>query len=281
MPIYASKIFSAILRDNFQERIFLSVIRILFFIFFCISMLLVPALTKRLTKGFRLAKMQLEFPHRPNWEVPLVPEVISILDQPYYYLDKGSQCYVFESKDGEYVLKLFRYDQPTNDTKVTLLFNGCKAAFDYLKEETGLIFVHLNPTPMGLGTVICRDPIGREVEFQLDQCRFAVQKKAKPFRETLLNAKSNREEMQRLIDQFFDLLVARTEKGVLNSDPSLSRNFGFLDTCAIELDFGNYRPCSNVDQGKEIRRYTGKLKKWLLLNAPEWVDYVSAKENSL
>ena len=244
-------------------------------------MLLLPALTKRLTKGFRLAKMQLEFPHRPNWEVPLVPEVLSILDQPYRYMDQGSQCYVFESKDGEYVLKLFRYDQPTDDTKVVHLFNGCKVAYDYLQDETGLIFVHLNPTPMGLGTLMCRDPVGRKIEFKLDEYRFAVQRKAKSFRETLQNAKSNPSEMQGLIDQFIDLLIARTEKGVVNSDPNLSRNFGFLDTRAIELDFGNYRLCSEFDKGREIRRYTSKLRKWLALNAPEWVDYVTAKENAL
>lgn len=225
--------------------------------------------------------MQLEFPHKQEWEVPLVPEVISILDQPYHYIDKGSQCYVFESEDGEYVVKFFRYDQPTTDTKVILLFNACKAAFDFLKEETGLIFVHLNSTPVGLGTLKCTDPIGRKVLFELDHYRFAVQKKAMPFRKTLRMATSNPPEMKKLLDQFVDLLIARTDKGVLNSDPSLSRNFGFLDSRAIEIDFGNYRPCGDVNQPQEIKRYTKKLKKWLKFNAPEWVEYVEAKENAL
>lgn len=226
--------------------------------------------------------MQLVFPHHPEWEVPLDETVLPILNQPFHYLNKGSQCYVFESLDGQHVLKLFRYDRPRSDTKVIHLFNACKAAYDLLKEETGLIFVHLNPTQMGLPTVACRDPIGRVHHFNLNEYRFAVQKKAKDFRETLESAKNHPNEMKERLDQFIDLLMQRTEKGVLNSDPSLGRNFGFLDDQGIEIDFGNYRPqFHKIDSPKEIKRYTGKLKKWLQINAPEYIQYIEEKEKAL
>ena len=92
-----------------------------------------------------------------------------------------------------------------------------------------------------------------------------------------MEARAHPEEMRRLLDQFIDLLVARTEKGVINSDPSLSRNFGFLDGRAVEIDFGNYRPVGCVDGPQEIQRYTKKLRKWLINYAPEYIEYLEGK----
>ncbi|EKE08695.1 MAG: hypothetical protein ACD_17C00043G0003 [uncultured bacterium] len=283
-------------------------------VLFVVLMLLVPAFMKRMTKGFRVAALRLEFPHHPEWEVALDPEVLAILDQPFFYMDKGSQCYVFESSDGKHVLKFFRYDQPASDIpnvirtlllgpgqspgtewqssssflnhvrcdKALHLFNACKAAYDHLREETALIYIHLNPNFVGLPALFCKDPIGRSLFFDLNQCRFAIQKKVMSFHASLEEAKKDPLLMQRRIDQFIDLLIVRTDKGILNSDPSLSRNFGFLENRAIELDFGNYRPTGgSIDAAAEIQRYTKKMKKWLLQNAPEYVDYLDARVEAL
>src|SRR5689334_8640410 len=48
--------------------------------------------------------------HFDEWDVEISPEVVSILEQPFHYLAKGGQSYVFGSSDGKYVLKLFRFD---------------------------------------------------------------------------------------------------------------------------------------------------------------------------
>ncbi len=244
-------------------------------------MLSLPALAKRLTQGFRVGKMELAFPSHPEWDVRVTPEVLAILDQPFYYIDKGSQSYVFESRDGNYVVKFFRFDYPEIDLKVLTLFNACKIAYDKLRDETGLIYIHLNPTTEGLPILHCKDAIGRKVRLPLDRYRFAIQKKAMPFRQTLLEARHDPVLMQKRMDQFIDLLQSRTGKGVFNTDPTLSRNFGFLADRAIEIDFGNYRPTSDHNQLSEMIRYTERLRRWLSTEAPEWVAYLDERTEAL
>lgn len=236
-------------------------------------MLLIPAIAKRLTCGFRIAKMQLHYPFHPEWEVPLDPVVLAILDQPFRYIDKGSQAFVFESQDGKYVIKFFRYDRPFSESKILALFNASKLAYDLLKEETGLIYIHLNETPSSLPTLHCKDAVGRGYQFRLDECRFAIQKKAKTFQVAIREARRDSALMQKRLDQFIDLLVARTGAGVFNTDPSLGRNFGFLEMRAIEIDFGNYQLLSNHSKAVEIERYGHRLRKLLSEEAPEWVSY--------
>lgn len=50
-------------------------------------------------------------PYNPQWESSLDEEVQKILKQPFHYLASGNQAIVFESADGEHVLKLFRYSR--------------------------------------------------------------------------------------------------------------------------------------------------------------------------
>jgi len=255
--------------------------RILFFLMVVTSFLSIPAIAKRYTYGFRVAKMRLEFPHHAEWEIEPNQQVNEILNQPFYFLDKGAQCFVFESKDGEYVIKLFRYDHPPKDEKIIDLFNACKMAYDQLRYETGLVYIHLNPTPMNLPLLHCKDAIGRSYKFDLNQMRFALQKKAKDFRETLVEAKQNPEQMQKRIDELLALLQARTAKGVINVDSQLSRNFGFLENQAIEFDFGNFRYSSSFNQKREIKRFSNRLRRWLRRMAPEWIAYLDERVDAL
>lgn len=225
--------------------------------------------------------MHLNFPHHPEWEIDPNPKVNEILKQPFHFIGKGAQCYVFESKDGNYVVKLFRYNQPCVPQKVVDLFNACKMAYDNLKDETGLVYIHLNPTPMNLPILHCKDAVGRRYKFCLDQARFAVQKKAKSFRAVLVEAKKSPIEMERRINELISLLESRTKKGVMNTDPQLSRNFGFLESQAIEFDFGNYRLSCDLDRKQEVKKYTHRLRRWLKRNAPEWVAYLDIRVESL
>ncbi len=273
--------------------------RALFLFILAALMLSLPVCAKRLTEGFRIAKMRLELPFHPEWEVEKNQNLDQILSQPYSYLSKGAQCYVFASQDGQYVLKLFRFEQPITplrfffrkhfkkkknrtrlETKILSVFNACKLAFDKASEETGLIYIHLNPNSEKLPLFECKDPIGRTYQLQLENYRFALQKRAQPFRKTLLEAiqRGDASTVQRRIDEFLALLRSRTGKGIGNSDPNLSRNFGFLEDRALEFDFGNYGYSADIqkpeNQKEEIERYTNRLRRWLKKTAPEWIAYL-------
>lgn len=247
--------------------------RALLFLLLCSFALSLPNFAKRITKGFRLSKLQLAFPHHAEWEIAPNPAINEILKQNFTFLGKGTQSYVFESEDGKYVIKLFRYDQPSSKNKIVLLFNACKIAYDHLQSETGLVYIHLNPTPMNLPILHFQDAVYRRYEIPLDHYRFALQKRAEPFTETLVASRRNPQLMKKRLDQFLTLLKTRTGKGIFNSDPSLSRNFGFLEDQSIEFDFGNYRYSHGADESAEINRFNGKLRYWLEKHAPEWISY--------
>lgn len=193
------------------------------------------------------------------------------LKQPFSFIGKGSQSYAFESKDGKYVIKFFR-SRALSDEKVRFLFHACQLVKDRLKEETGVLYIHLDPTSIGLPVLECRDAIGRIHYFPLDKMHFALQKKAEGFCETLLSLRGNPTEMKRRLDEFTLLLKQRVSKGVINKDPSLGRNFGFLEKGAIEIDFGNYLAVRTV--GQEEARFMGKLRKWMEKEMPDWVYYI-------
>lgn len=252
--------------------------RMILLLLFCSAMLSLPSGAKRLTQGFRVAKMELNFPNRPEWEAASDIEIRPILEQKYKYMGKGAQCYVFESEDGLYVVKLFRYDRFPSVQKVAKLFDACKMAYTELREETGLIYIHLNLTSNNLPILKCKDPIGRKFRFALDRYRFVVQKRALPFRKALELAKA-KGEMKKRIDQFLQLLNARVVKEIRNSDPNLSRNFGFLEDRAVEFDFGNFYHSPGLNCAVERNRYALKLRHWLKKNAPEWVAYLDEQND--
>lgn len=246
-----------------------------------------PVAFKRLTCGFKLAKTRLEMPHRADWEiVPILSEeqLKAILGQNFFYLDQGAQCYVFESQDKNHVLKLFRYDQPHFikkktkaffQNKIEKLFTACLLAYRNAREETGLVHLHLNPTLNQLPILHAKGPIGQSLALPLDKYRFAIQKKAKPFRQSLAEALSDSEIFKKRIDSFLFLLHSRLDKGIGNSDPTLGRNFGFFGDRAAEIDFGNY---FITDRQDEIPKRIQRLRRWLDKNAPEWVQYLDEKE---
>lgn len=257
---------------------------ILFFLFTS-ACLAIPGGAKRITRGFKIAKMHLEFPFRPDLnEVSELSdeEVKGILAQPFCYLNKGAQCYAFLSQDEKYVLKLFRFDQKlfigkkrsklSFENKISHFFEGCKLASISASKETGVLYLHLNQTEGKLPVLKARGPWGRPFRLSLDRYRFALQKKAMPLADGLFSAKAEGKLSER-IEAIISLLENRIAKGIGNTDPSLWRNFGFFEGKAIEFDFGNYiaRPdFSDIRcRRAELERYMRPLRAWLEKYAPE------------
>lgn len=275
--------------------------KLILLLLFATAALAVPAGMKRLTHGFRLAKMRLEVVPPFSFEMaPLSQEEESkmktILGQPFYYLDRGAQCYVFKSQDGEYVLKLFRYDQPLNPLralfqkcfkkkkekaplmeKVERLFSACTIAYTKAKEETGLIFLHLNETQGVFPKVKIIGPLGKRHEIALDHYRFAVQKRAATLREVFLDLyqKKEKERARKALYALEELLMRRVNLGIVNSDPNLSRNFGFIGEKAVEIDFGSYAESETpIDASRERALFLHKLLRWFSEDLPEWRDLI-------
>lgn len=267
-------------------------IRLIFFAAFCLC---IPQLLK---KEFKLPPIHTDIPFNPKWEMPLSCDILTILNQPYFYFAKGNQTTVFLSEDGNYVIKLFRYKttlfpflqnlknffktKPKKPFKAKMektlsaAYLGCNEG----KKFTQAIYCHLNIGKEKLPT-ICLQIGKKKIALPLSQARFVLQRRVQGFKETILLAKNNPAEIHKLIDSFISLLLSRFNENIRNSDPNVGPNFGFLDGQAVELDFGNYeRTEPNPDRQKaEFSNYLFRLETALEKWAPDEVEYLRRKRS--
>ena len=90
------------------------------------------------------------FPSDPRWASPQIGKVEGVFDQKFAYLGAGGQCYAFVSDDKQYVLKFFKQHKfrkkntPASEgiARREKAFTSYKIAYDKLREETGLLFLH-------------------------------------------------------------------------------------------------------------------------------------------
>ena len=128
-------------------------------------------------------------------------KIEDVLHQKFYYFDSGTHCYIFISEDQKYVIKFFKMRRLTPKYWLNYLplpwleklrfekiqrrerlrqetFESFKSAFEDFKEETGLLFVHLNKTKYLHDKAIFVDKEGKEHLVSLNKVPFVLQKKA-------------------------------------------------------------------------------------------------------
>lgn len=224
------------------------------------------------TAGFALHKVISTFPSDSRYDIASIKEsdikqVNGILKQKFYFLDKGRQAYAFISEDGQYVLKLLKCSYIRVPYLIKHLpafgklkqmrdawierkedirhktFTSCKLSYEELKEETGLIFVHLNPVQQVEKPVQIIDRIGIALTVDLNDTVFAIQKTAVLSTDRLQNAieRKDSEQVERLLDDLIAFTVNRSLKGIDDADKSgLPRNFGYIDGHIVQIDIGAF-----------------------------------------
>jgi hypothetical protein len=165
--------------------------------------------------------------------------------------------------------------------RIARTFNSVKLSYDNLKEETGLIYLHLNPTSSFHKKLILYDPNGIAQEVDLDTARFYIQNCATPLEKHLLALKENQEQKraEQCIASLCDLILKRCCKGFADRDP-YNKNFGFIADRAIEIDTGSFIPNLHM---KEPRFYKQELlfiglglKKWAKDHYPELLAHIDS-----
>lgn len=261
-----------------------------------------PALTSKATDGFSMAKIRSHLSYHPEWEVEQIFDLDKAVHQSYFYLDHGAQSYVFASSDGQYVLKFFRHHHARHplekisfllppEQKKRLLatvkkrrekrekdFTSTVLAFNELREETGLLYLHLNKTNHLNHTLTFYDKIGIEHRVPLDEMEFVIQKRATPFYAQLEEWIENKEqeEAKQALKKITNLLRIRCEKGIGDKNPDLKTNFGWLEDRPIQFDVGRFRKLEEREESiqNELIRITDRLKKWLEEKDPALASYL-------
>jgi hypothetical protein len=264
------------------------------------------------TDGFRLLNIQSTFQFNPNWETdPPSEDLPSLLNQRFTYLNSGGQCYAFISEDEKIIIKFFKYHRRRlpwvlshlplppkyaalrkkqkikRTSKLQRDFNSYKLSYNNLREESGLLCVHLNKTKNWKIPLTIIDKLGIAHRLDLDQFEFIVQYKAdlamEYFQKLLREKKVN--EGKEAIDSLLSLIIKRCKKGIYDEDPRLHCNIGFIQGRAILLDVGRLRTdptrASREIYLQDLLSITRHLHQWLLKESPELANHLEERLDAL
>lgn len=257
----------------------------------------------RVTDDFRIGNMTYEMPFNIEWAVdplttPQQVQLDTILQQKFHYLGKGAQSYAFTSDDGKYVLKFFKFkhlrpsflatlipnirpfseyytkEELRKKRKLNSVFIGYKLAYDLNKDESGILFVQLNPTHISKNVTLI-DKIGLERPVDLGTVVYVVQEKGVTLRNTL-TALLNDNDLplaQQRINQIFDLYMSEYNKGIYDRDHGVMHNTGFVGNKPIHLDVGKLTADENIRQPsvykEDLVKVANKIELWLRTHYPE------------
>jgi hypothetical protein len=234
------------------------------------------------TIGFSVPKITSDFAYNPEWSIvePDLDQVERILHQKFKFLAVGSQSYAFASEDGKYVLKFFRMkhlipritdffnpDQ-VEYRKDTLLsvFDAYKLAYEELREDAGLIYIHLNKTDHLKTDVQVVDWLGRTHTIDLDQTEFVIQERAELIFTNLkkLLIKGDRQTVEKRVGSILELVQRQIDKGITDHDKAVKHNYGFIGDRAVHLDIGRIY---KEKKPRDYNRIEERINKWVTENS--------------
>lgn len=272
--------------------------RALNFTLFCIAFNTLEHFCHKKTAGFSLLRLQFD-DEKPEVIFP-DPATLSHLNQPYRYLGHGNQSYVFVSEDGEYILKFFKYARPPIPawaSRIPLLnkfkpfslkrinkaaakkkrdFEAYQLAYKELREETGLLYLHLNPSENTYPNIPIRDQFNNAYILDLNTTPFVLQKRAVPaFRQFSRWIKNGEiEKAQQGIHNLFDLFSRRISKHIEDDDSNFYSNCGFIGETPILIDPGHFIINPSLSPHAELHELSVELQKWFAKHYPPLASHV-------
>ncbi len=227
----------------------------------CFSVIGISRFCHLQTDGFQVAKIASAI--EQNNPILLSEEQKTILSQRFFYMAKGAQSYVFVSEDGQFVLKFLRQPRlallklwhkwllpvrsliahkiEKKEQEMAKDMQSIELAYQDLKEETGLLFIHLG-TSADLFQINIVDKLYIEHSLNAGSVAFIVQKKAVGAKQQLQKWLQNQQikEAGDGLKELLALIKSRREKKIVDLDPNLTKNFGFIDGKAIQMDTGRF-----------------------------------------
>jgi hypothetical protein len=229
--------------------------------------------------GFSLSKMTASLPYREKWEAEIPKELLEeACRQKFHFFSAGYQSYAFISEDERIIIKFFRMKRlsatlwnrlihpkraKANQENLELIFNGYKLAYEEMRQDAGLLCIHLNQTKDLCKKLTIVDQGGKEHRIDLDTVYFVVQEKAEPLFSYLHKRVGDRAELNRAVEAFLALVKRRHARGIADDDQGIAENYGFVDGRPIQFDIGRIHKGSFEGEYEEILR---RLHWWMHLN---------------
>ncbi|MES2272650.1 MAG: hypothetical protein V4487_00460 [Chlamydiota bacterium] len=252
------------------------------------------------TDGFSLNLIQGSLHVSAN--LPIASSVLALLKQPFVYLGKGRQSFVFESEDQKTVLKFFnqkyfqlpwythlplpkewqRKEKEKRALRKDFYLHSYTIAFEKLKEETGILYIHLAPTPAELPSIQAKDKASAIYTLELDRLAFVVQKKGTPFYSALDSsyAKEGMAGLKRDIDLWIQTISRRIDQKIADADHDVEHNWAILDGRPFHLDPGRLYYDDTLSEPGRLKQEwwaaTHSFRKWLKKRYPDAVAHLDA-----
>jgi hypothetical protein len=252
-------------------------------------------------KGFSYRKML-----SLNIDLPtlnLNEETKQILNQPFYYLGRGRQCFAFSSKDDKYVLKIPRTDiyrlpiwtqvLPVHSYRMRLkneqqkrlkfLLKSLQIACGELSKQTAVIAAHLGTTQSENEQITLIDALGCRHYLSLDKTTFVLQHKKPILMQAFSKAlKTDKAKAKEILSAFLYNIQERAELGILNKDSSFLRNYGYENGQAFQIDIGSFFKQNGKTPREVFEKSfidsTDPIREWLQENVPEMLPYFIKKK---
>jgi hypothetical protein len=227
-------------------------------------------------------------PPNPQWAIPEpTPDqnrkIHGILSQKFTVLGEGKQAVALESEDKKYVLKLFKMDSllpAWSDQlcpyfalkqlkKMNALFTGYKNGYQDLREETGLVWIHLAKTDSLHQSITVFDLDKREFHLDADTTEFVIQEKAELVFDRLgrLLREGKMDEMEQAIVSLYTFIQYREAKGYMDRDVGVAYNYGFVGSRPIQVDLGRLykrRDRKMRPEGRQLEHIRHHVEQWKL-----------------
>ena len=234
-------------------------------------------------------------PYNPDWEIPSQDSIDSILQQPFYYYDKGGQSWVFISQDGSVILKFLDFRLAWRDLFIKMQLPSflipeitqrqmrsikgpiegyALASKKEFSKECGLIALFLNGKHSGITSLSVESPIHCRHLIDLRKASFVLQKKAdstlvKTLSTLVQNGKVGK--ARELLEKVLLLVAARCSHGMIDRDVwRFEQNIGFIGEEPIYLDAGSFSEescvCNEESKNKEVASARALLIKNMRLS---------------
>lgn len=228
---------------------------------------------------------------------------------PFRFLGEGVQCFVFESEDARYVIKLFKtkhqkplrkwiMENPIFSSKSKLADSKTKwlakfkqtcmryqIAFDALSDETGLSLLHFAPTQNLYGKASFITRSGKKHILNLDEIPFILQEKGElvPKKITTLLHSGKRDEAVQTLLNLQKMLAARVRKGFSDARQCFSINYAFAGDKPLQIDVGRIveDPQLLYSPQKEVVRVSANLVSWVKRHFPDLAPDLESQLNAI
>lgn len=267
----------------------------------------------KLTGDFQIA--HITYAPQKYWPLPPLADeeqklLSDILKHRLTYLGKGNQSYVFASQDQKYVIKFFNFRhlknswweektlslpflghirekrQTTKKKKLNRVFEGHRIAYLYDRQDSGLLFVHLNKSDNLKVSAQILDGLGNVHNLNLDDYIFVVQKKVTPTQEIFsrLLKQGDVNTVKAMIGDLFALYVREYNRGVLDKDQNLMINTGFDNNTPIRMDVGKVIFDNDIKdreaQKKDLKKIAlNRIDKWVSKHYPQYREQIMTGMN--